>query len=548
MSVEAFSRPSQAAGRMAPPGIPVECSAREFGLALLDLSVFDPEFLPRELLSEGLTPESRALPLMKRGKTLFVAVSDPSNLQAIDDLRFRTGLTVEPILVEPDKLAALIHQASEPAQSEGLGNLEGDRLDEFDMAAFEFDDAEPEAEPESPADDTPVVRFVNRMLIDAIRRGVSDIHFEPYASSYRVRFRTDGILHQASAPPAHLGKRLSARLKVMAALDISERRIPQDGRIKMKLSGTRAIDFRVNTLPTLWGEKVVLRVLDPESTRMGIDSLGFDEAQQALFLEALQRPQGMILVTGPTGSGKTVTLYSGLNLLNTPERNIATAEDPVEINLDGINQVNVNPKVGLDFAAALRAFLRQDPDVVMVGEIRDVETAEIAVKAAQTGHLVLSTLHTNSAAATLTRLRNMGIPAFNLATSVDLIVAQRLARRLCTRCREVATPPPETLLAEGFDAAEVAAGIELYQSSDGGCEACNNGYRGRVGIYEVVKITPSMARLILREADALLLAERAETEGFRNLRRAGLDKAVAGVTSLAEVNRVTSGHQTAQGA
>ena len=543
MSIEASSRPGTATSRFGPSSVPVESTAREFGLPLLDLSAFDPEFLPRDLFGKQLTPEAQALPLMQRGKTLFVAISDPSNPQSIDDLRFRTGLSVEPVLVEPGKLAALIGQLAEPARNEGLGDIDGEGLEEFDMAAFEPDEEEQEAEASSSADDTPVVRFVNKMLLDAIKQGVSDIHFEPYASSYRVRFRTDGILHEASAPPAHLGKRLAARLKVMSALDISERRVPQDGRIKLKLSRTRAIDFRVNTLPTLWGEKVVLRVLDPDSTRMGIDSLGFEEAQKALLLEALQRPQGMILVTGPTGSGKTVTLYSGLNLLNTPERNIATAEDPVEINLDGINQVNVNPKVGLDFAAALRAFLRQDPDVVMVGEIRDVETAEIAVKAAQTGHLVLSTLHTNSAAATLTRLRNMGIPAFNLATSVDLIVAQRLARRLCTRCREVATPPAETLLAEGFSAAEVSAGFRLYQPGQGGCEACNNGYRGRVGIYEVVKITPSLARLIMQEADALQLAGQAGAEGFRNLRRSGLDKALAGVTSLAEVNRVTTVRQ-----
>ncbi len=543
MSIEASSRPGTATSRFGPSSVPVESTAREFGLPLLDLSAFDPQFLPRDLFGKQLTPEAQALPLMQRGKTLFVAISDPSNPQPIDDLRFRTGLSVEPVLVEPDKLAALIGQLAEPARNEGLGDIDGEGLEEFDMAAFEPDEEEQEAEASSSADDTPVVRFVNKMLLDAIKQGVSDIHFEPYASSYRVRFRTDGILHEASAPPAHLGKRLAARLKVMSALDISERRVPQDGRIKLKLSRTRAIDFRVNTLPTLWGEKVVLRVLDPDSTRMGIDSLGFEEAQKALLLEALQRPQGMILVTGPTGSGKTVTLYSGLNLLNTPERNIATAEDPVEINLDGINQVNVNPKVGLDFAAALRAFLRQDPDVVMVGEIRDVETAEIAVKAAQTGHLVLSTLHTNSAAATLTRLRNMGIPAFNLATSVDLIVAQRLARRLCTRCREVATPPAETLLAEGFSAAEVSAGFRLYQPGQGGCEACNNGYRGRVGIYEVVKITPSLARLIMQEADALQLAGQAGAEGFRNLRRSGLDKALAGVTSLAEVNRVTTVRQ-----
>ena len=358
-----------------------------------------------------------------------------------------------------------------------------------------------------------------------------------------MRYRTDGILYEASSPPAHLGKRLAARLKVMSKLDISERRIPQDGRIKMRLSKNRAIDFRVNTLPTLWGEKVVLRLLDPKSAEMGVDALGFDTHQKALFIEALHRPQGMILVTGPTGSGKTVTLYSGLNLLNRPERNIATAEDPVEINLDGINQVNVNAKVGLDFAAALRAFLRQDPDVLMVGEIRDFETAEIAVKAAQTGHLVLSTLHTNSAAATLTRLRNMGIPAFNLATSVDLIVAQRLARRLCPKCKEAVTLPPETLAAEGLGDAQTTADHRFFQAREAGCEHCHHGYRGRVGIYEVVKITPALARLILREADALRLAEQACKEGFQTLRRSGLAKVLEGVTSLAEINRVTTGEK-----
>ncbi len=542
MSMRDLEQPPAADPPLASTQAPIERIAREFGLPLLDLTAFDPDFLPTDLLGDNLSREGRFLPLMKRGRTLFVAISHPADMQALDDLRFRTGLDTEPVLVEQHKLAATIARLSEPARNEGLGDLEGDGLEDFDMAAFAADEEEPPPEAASPADDTPVVRFVNKMLLDAIRQGVSDIHFEPYASSYRVRFRTDGILDEASAPPAHLGKRLAARLKVMSALDISERRVPQDGRIKMKLARTRAIDFRVNTLPTLWGEKVVLRVLDPDSTRMSIDTLGFDEAQKNLFLEALQRPQGMILVTGPTGSGKTVTLYAGLNRLNTPERNIATAEDPVEINLDGINQVNVNPKVGLDFAAALRAFLRQDPDVVMVGEIRDFETAEIAVKAAQTGHLVLSTLHTNSAAATLTRLRNMGIPAFNLATSVDLIVAQRLARRLCTGCREVDTPPVETLRAQGFTTRDISRGVRLYRPNEAGCDACNRGYRGRVGIYEVVRITPALSRLIMQEADAIRLAEEAGAEGFRNLRRSGLDKALEGVTSLAEVNRVTTSH------
>ena len=539
-----FAHPSPHPMRFAGSIVEAAGTAQDLGIPLLDLAAFDRGFLPRESFGDEFVQTHRALPLMKRGNSLFVAISDVSHLPALDDIRFRTGLDVEPVLVEPGKLAAAIEDLSKSQDNEGLGDLEGDAFDDFDMAAFESDEEDNETEAASTADDTPVVRFVNKMLLDAVKRGVSDIHFEPYAASYRVRFRTDGMLHQVSSPPKHLGRRLAARLKVMSALDISERRRPQDGRIKMKLSRTRHIDLRVNTLPTLWGEKVVLRVLDPDSARMGIDSLGFDEAQKSLYLEALQRPQGMILVTGPTGSGKTVTLYTGLNLLNTADRNIATAEDPVEINLDGINQVNVNARVGLDFAAALRAFLRQDPDVVMVGEIRDFETAEIAVKAAQTGHLVLSTLHTNSAVETLARLRNMGIPAFNLATSVDLIVAQRLARRLCTTCRAAAPLPPETLLAEGFAAAEVSRGLNLFQPAEGGCGACNNGYRGRVGIYEVVKITPALARLIMTEANAIQLAEQARREGFEELRRAGLAKVSAGVTSLAEVNRVTTGHQS----
>jgi type IV pilus assembly protein PilB len=387
-----------------------------------------------------------------------------------------------------------------------------------------------------------VVRFVNKMLLDAIKGGSSDIHFEPYEKSYRVRFRTDGILHVVATPPSNLGTRLAARLKVMSELDISERRVPQDGRIKMKLSKTRAIDFRVNTLPTLWGEKIVLRILDPSSAKMGIEALGFEEDQQTLFLEALSRPQGMILVTGPTGSGKTVSLYTGLNILNTQERNIATAEDPVEINLEGINQVNVNNRVGLDFAAALRSFLRQDPDVVMVGEIRDLETAEIAVKAAQTGHLVLSTLHTNSAAETLTRLRNMGVPAFNLATSVNLIIAQRLARRLCTGCKQPIEVPRDTLLAEGFTEAQIDAGFDVYEPNVKGCAKCKDGYKGRVGIYEVVKINRDMSRIIMEDGNSIELSTKARELGFNDLRMSGLVKVIQGVTSLAEVNRVTTGH------
>ena len=407
-------------------------AALEFGVPLFDLTSFDVESIPKDLVKEQLIQQHHALPLVRRGARLFVAVCDPTNLQALDEIKFQTGVTTEPVLVEADKLAQLIDQFLNAQDDGGLGDIEGDDLEDLDMEAFEEPD-QAEDDPGSATDDTPIVRFVNKMLLDAIKIGASDIHFEPYEKSYRVRFRTDGVLQVVSTPPPNLGTRLAARLKVMSEMDISERRIPQDGRIKMKLSKTRAIDFRVNTLPTLWGEKVVLRILDPSSAKMGIDALGFEEVQQELFMDCLHRPQGMILVTGPTGSGKTVTLYTGLNILNTAERNIATAEDPVEINLEGINQVNVNHRVGLDFASALRSFLRQDPDVVMVGEIRDLETAEIAIKASQTGHMVLSTLHTNSAPETLTRLRNMGVPSFNLATSVNLIIAQRLARTALQR-------------------------------------------------------------------------------------------------------------------
>ncbi|HEX7036054.1 MAG TPA: type IV-A pilus assembly ATPase PilB [Pseudomonadales bacterium] len=515
-------------------------ASEEFGVPLLDLSAFDIESIPKDLVKESLIRQHNALPLVRRGMRLFVAVSDPTNLQALDEIKFQTGVNTEAVLVEEDKLQVLIEQFLNRQDENALGDLD-DSLEDLDMQAFEEED-DKEVDIRSATDDTPVVRFVNKMLLDAIKGGSSDIHFEPYEKSYRVRFRTDGILHVVATPPANLGTRLAARLKVMAELDISERRVPQDGRIKMKLSKTRAIDFRVNTLPTLWGEKIVLRILDPSSAKMGIEALGFEEDQQKLFLEALSKPQGMILVTGPTGSGKTVSLYTGLNILNTPERNIATAEDPVEINLEGINQVNVNNRVGLDFASALRSFLRQDPDVVMVGEIRDLETAEIAVKAAQTGHLVLSTLHTNSAAETLTRLRNMGVPAFNLATSVQLIIAQRLARRLCNNCKQIIEVPKETLLAEGFTEEQIATGFEIFEANPRGCGKCKDGYKGRVGIYEVVKITKEMSRIIMEDGNSLQLAEQARALGFNDLRRSGLLKVIQGVTSLVEVNRVTTGH------
>ncbi len=509
-------------------------SAEELGLPAFDLAAFDMEYIARDVVPEKLIRKHNVLPLVKRGSHLFVAIDDPSSHHGLDEIRFNTGLTIHSVLVEPGMLARTIEkmlddvgQTFSDLEEDELGELEGLEVSAVDD---ELDDVRGGGE-----DDTPVVKFVNKMLLMAIKGGSSDLHFEPYEKAYRVRFRTDGVLHEVTRPPVSLGPRIASRLKIMSAMDISERRKPQDGRIKMKLSKTKAIDFRVNTLPTLWGEKVVLRILDSSSAKMGIDALGYEEEQKAMYMEALAQPQGMILVTGPTGSGKTVSLYTGLSILNTIERNISTAEDPVEINLEGINQVNVNPKQGMDFSQALRAFLRQDPDVIMVGEIRDLETANIAVKAAQTGHLVLSTLHTNSAADTLTRLQNMGIPSFNIATSVSLIIAQRLARRLC-KCKVKVDIPQETLIEEGFSEAQ-AATAEIYGPK--GCDSCNNGYKGRVGIYEVVAITPGMQQIIMAEGNALEISQQAQQEGFSNLRQSGLLKALQGVTSLEEVNRVT---------
>ena len=509
-------------------------TGEELGLPTFDLAAFDLEHIARDVAPEKLIRKHNVLPLIKRGSHLFVAIDDPANHQGLDEIRFNTGLTIHSVLVEPGVLARIIEkvlddvgQSFTELEEDELGDLEG-----LEVGAVEEDLEDVRGGGE---DDTPVVKFVNKMLLLAIKGGSSDLHFEPYEKAYRVRFRTDGVLHEVTRPPVTLGARIASRLKIMSAMDISERRKPQDGRIKMKLSKTKAIDFRVNTLPTLWGEKVVLRILDSSSAKMGIDALGYEEEQKAMYMAALAQPQGMILVTGPTGSGKTVSLYTGLNILNTIERNISTAEDPVEINLEGINQVNVNPKQGMDFSQALRAFLRQDPDVIMVGEIRDLETASIAVKAAQTGHLVLSTLHTNSAADTLTRLQNMGIPAFNIATSVSLIIAQRLARRLC-KCKVKVDIPKETLIEEGFTE-EQAATAEIFRPN--GCDNCNNGYKGRVGIYEVVAITPGMQQIIMAEGNSLEISQKAQEEGFSNLRQSGLLKALQGVTSLEEVNRVT---------
>lgn len=509
-------------------------ASEEFGLPLFDLAAFDVECVPDQLVSTKLIEKHRILPLFSRGNRLFVAQSDPSQTLGIDEVKFNTGMSVESILVEEDKLS----NALDKLTSETDASLEEafDGLDaELDQVDLEAPDKQQD-EDVSQDDDAPIVRFVNKILLDAIRTNASDVHFEPYEKRYRVRYRTDGVLKEVSQPPINLSGKIAARLKVMSRMDISERRIPQDGRIKMKISKNKAIDFRVNTLPTLWGEKIVLRILDPSSAKLGIDALGYEEEQKALYMEALSNPQGMILVTGPTGSGKTVSLYTGLNILNVEGTNISTAEDPVEINLEGINQVNVNAKVGLDFASALRSFLRQDPDVVMVGEIRDLDTAQIAIKAAQTGHLVLSTLHTNSASETLTRLANMGVPAFNIATSVSLIIAQRLARRLCNNCKEEANFPKQVLKQAGFSDEQIEQG-EFY--SPVGCTHCNNGYKGRVGIYEVVKITDAVSRIIMSGGNSIEISDAARKEGFADLRVSALRKVASGMTSLEEANRVT---------
>ena len=514
-----------------------EVASHEFGVPLFDINALNSSAMPVGLVEPALIAKHHALPLFRRGNRLFIAVSDPTNLAALDEIKFHTGINTDAVLVEESALAKALSKWADAQDTldDGLDDLDSSDLDNIGIT-MEGEGADGDEGSEA-VDETPIVRFINKVLIDAIKQGASDIHFEPYEKTYRVRFRTDGILQVVVKPPRNLAPRLAARLKVMSQMDISERRLPQDGRIQMKLSRNRAIDFRVNTLPTLYGEKVVLRILDPGSAQMGIDALGYEPQQKEMYLKVLNQPQGMILVTGPTGSGKTVSLYTGLNILNTAERNISTAEDPVEINLEGVNQVHVNAKVGLNFAEALRSFLRQDPDVIMVGEIRDLETAEIAIKAAQTGHLVLSTLHTNSAAETITRLLNMGVPAFNVASSVNLIIAQRLSRRLCKLCAVPADDIPHaTLLEEGFTE-EMLEGANIMRAV--GCTECNNGYKGRVGIYEVVKITPSIARLIMEEGNSLQIGAQARAEGFHDLRMAALKKVAEGMTSLEEANRIT---------
>jgi type IV pilus assembly protein PilB len=512
-------------------------ASNEYGTPLFDLDAVNLDLEVVRLVSDKLLAKHRVLPLFRRGKRLFVAVADPTNLHGIDEVRFGTGLGVEAIVVEDDKLQKAIDKALEQVdnQMSALAD-EGD----VDLESLEVTGGEDELDDKVSRDDVedaPIVRFVNKVMLDAIRRGASDIHFEPFEKTYRVRLRMDGVLKEIAQPPVQLAPKLSARLKVMSRLDIAERRVPQDGRIKMKLSKNRAIDFRVSTCPTLFGEKIVLRILDPAQATLGIDSLGYEPFQKELYTKYLAKPQGMILVTGPTGSGKTVSLYTGLVILNREDTNISTAEDPAEINLPGVNQVNVNPKVGLTFATAMRAFLRQDPDVIMVGEIRDLETAEIAIKAAQTGHLVLSTLHTNDAPQTLTRMVDMGVKPYAIATSVSLIIAQRLARRLCSHCKQPMDVPKEALLKEGFTELDVAKGLKIYAPK--GCSNCTDGYKGRTGIYQVLPVTEAIARIILALGSAPEIAAQAAKEGVWDLRRAGLEKVKNGVTSLEEVNSVT---------
>jgi type IV pilus assembly protein PilB len=499
----------------------------------LDLDFFDINTVPDSLRNEKLIRKHHILPLAKRHKTLFLAVVDPTDMTSVEDFEFNTGLNAEMIVVEFDKLHKAIDKLFETTATDSFTDTQWD-LAKMGLASGEEEDTKTVG---SDSEDQPIISFINKMLHDAIRKGASDLHFEPYEKSYRIRFRIDGILHEVASPPVALSTRLSARLKVMSRLDIAEKRVPQDGRIKLKLSQKKSIDFRVSTLPTLWGEKIVMRILDSDSAMLGIDILGYEPEQKQLYLNALAQPQGMILVTGPTGSGKTVSLYTGLNILNTEETNISTAEDPVEINLPGINQVQVNPRAGLTFPSALKAFLRQDPDVIMVGEIRDLETAEIAIKAAQTGHLVLSTLHTNSAPETLTRLLNMGVPAYNVASSVTLIIAQRLARRLCNHCKAGEQLPEQEALKQGFTASQVSQ-LKLFKPV--GCDHCTGGYKGRLGIYEVLPITAQIAAKIMAGANSLDIAAQAQIEGFPNLRQSALKKAAAGLTSLAEVNRVTN--------
>jgi type IV pilus assembly protein PilB len=509
----------------------------EFGMPMIDPAVIDQSQTALKLVNDELINKHHVLPLFKRGGRLFVGVSDPTNTAALDEIKFHTNLVVEPILIDEETIKRTLEQwmAAQDTLSGMMDDSEG--LDKLDISGGD-DDIGSDSGIDAKGDDTPVVKFINKVLVDAIRRGASDIHFEPYEGDYRVRLRIDGILKQVAKAPVKLNQRIAARLKVMSQLDIAEKRVPQDGRIKLNLSKTRQIDFRVSTLPTLFGEKIVLRILDGSAAKLGIEKLGYEQGQQDLFLDAIHKPYGMVLVTGPTGSGKTVSLYTALGILNDEVRNISTVEDPVEIRLPGVNQVQQNVKRGMTFAAALRSFLRQDPDIIMVGEIRDLETAEIAIKAAQTGHMVLSTLHTNDAPQTISRLMNMGIAPYNITSSVSLVIAQRLARRLCPNCKKQSEPLPDhALLAEGYTADEVHAGITLFEPV--GCGECTGGYKGRTGIYEVMPMTDEIQAIILQGGNAMQIAEAAQRSGVNNLRQSALLKAKNGITSLAEINRVT---------
>ena len=516
-------------------------AAKEFGIPIYSLEHHNNDHIPKDIIDTKLLKKHQVMPLVQRGNRLFVAVADPTNHRALNEIQFQTGIAVEPVLALYSSITKALEKWLETNADQDIGEVLGTiddmHLDDLDMEAIDDDDKD--SSESNGEDEAPIVRFINKMLIDAIKLGASDIHFEPYEKSYRVRFRVDGILLEMAKPPANLAQRLAARLKVMSRMDISERRIPQDGRVKLKLSKNKSIDFRVNTLPLQFGEKIVLRILDASSAKLGIDALGYEDDQKTLYMDALARPQGMILVTGPTGSGKTVSLYTGLNILNTAERNISTAEDPIEINMEGINQTQINMRVGLSFAEALRSFLRQDPDVVMVGEIRDLETAEIAIKAAQTGHLVMSTLHTNSAPETLTRLLNMGVPSFNVATSVNLIIAQRLGRKLCPQCRIAFDDIPDKILKdEGFEEIGIAREeFTIFKAGD--CPSCTNGYKGRVGVYETLKISPAISKIIMEGGSSLDILETALQEGFKTLRVSALRKAARGLISIEEANRIT---------
>lgn len=515
--------------------IAIACS-REFGTPLLDLNAMQPDLDVVRLVSSKLLHKHRVLPLVRRGKRLFLGMSDPTNALALEEIKFQTNLAVEPIVVEEDKLQKAVTKALDQLDSQ-MPSLGGDDIDLDNLDIGGGEDELNETVDRDAVEEAPIVRFVNKIMMDAIKKGASDIHFEPYEKTYRIRLRIDGYLKELAAPPVQLANKLAARMKVLARLDIAERRVPQDGRIKLRISKNRAIDFRVSTCPTLFGEKVVARILDSTSAMLGIDVLGYEPFQKDLYMKALAQPHGMILVTGPTGSGKTVSLYTGLNILNKEDTNISTAEDPAEINLPGVNQVNINPKVGLTFASALRAFLRQDPDVIMVGEIRDLETAEIAIKAAQTGHLVLSTVHTNDAPKTLSRLIDMGVQPYAIASSVSLIIAQRLLRKLCSHCKVPLELPHDALLDEGFTEAQIASGLKLFKPV--GCNECTDGYRGRVGVYQVMPITETISRLILSGGDAMEIADQASKEGVWDLRRSALEKVRNGITSLEELHLST---------